>query len=87
MIETHDANHLRLALGKLYMKIEKYEEAEQMFMKFQSKDSSIPQVHLLLADLYHQTGNIDKALEEYRIAAELVDIKIADFSASLRGHV
>ncbi|MDY0093022.1 MAG: tetratricopeptide repeat protein [Candidatus Vecturithrix sp.] len=79
MIETHDANHLRLALGKLYMKIEKYEEAEQMFMKFQSKDSSIPQVHLLLADLYHQTGNIDKALEEYRIAAELVDIKIADF--------
>ena len=78
-IETHDANHLRLALGKLYMKMEKYDEAEQMFMQFQSKDSSIPQVHLLLADLYHQTGNIDKALEEYRISAELVDIKIADF--------
>ena len=61
MIEMHDANHLRLALGKLYLKMEKYEDAEQMFMKFQSKDSSIPQVHLLLADLYHQTGNIDKA--------------------------
>lgn len=79
MINTHDANHLRLALGKLYMKMEKYEDAERLFMQFQSKDSSIPQVHLLLADLYHQTGNIDKALEEYRISAELVDIKIADF--------
>lgn len=74
-----NANHLRLALGKLYMKLEKYDEAEQMFMQFQQDDSSIPQVHLLLADLYHQTGNIDKALEEYRISAELVDIKIADF--------
>jgi tetratricopeptide (TPR) repeat protein len=79
MIETHDANHLRLALGKLYLKLEKYDEAEQMFLQFQSKDSSIPQVHLLLADLYHQIGNIDKALEEYRFSAELVDIKIADF--------
>ncbi len=74
-----NANHLRLALGKLYMKLERYEDAENMFMDFQREDSSIPQVHLLLADLYHQTGNIDKALEEYRISAELVDLKIADF--------
>ena len=79
LIETHDANHLRLALGKLYLKLEKYDDAEQIFMQFQSKDSSIPQVHLLLADLYHQLGNVDKALEEYRISAQLVDIKIADF--------
>ncbi len=74
-----NANHLRLALGKLYMKLEKYTEAEQLFMDFQREDASIPQVHLLLADLYQRTGNIDKALEEYRISAELVDIKIADF--------
>ncbi len=74
-----NANHLRLMLGKLYMKMEKYDEAERMFMEFQSQDASIPQVHLLLADLYQQTGNVDKALEEYRISAELVDIKIADF--------
>jgi tetratricopeptide (TPR) repeat protein len=74
-----NANHLRLALGKLYMKLEKYDEAERMFMEFQREDASIPQVHLLLADLYQHNGNIDKALEEYRISAELVDIKIADF--------
>ncbi len=74
-----NANHLRLALGKLYMKLERYDEAEKMFIAFQSDDSSIPQAHLLLADLYHQTGNIDRALDEYRISAELVDIKIADF--------
>ena len=74
-----NANHLRLALGKLYLKLERYDEAEKLFIEFQSQDSSIPQVHLLLADLYHQTGNIDKALDEYRISAELVDIKIADF--------
>jgi tetratricopeptide (TPR) repeat protein len=74
-----NANHLRLALGKLYMKLERYDEAEKMFIEFQNEDSSIPQAHLLLADLYHQTGNIDKALDEYRISAELVDIKIADF--------
>lgn len=74
-----NANHLRLALGKLYMKLEKYDETERMFMEFQREDASIPQVHLLLADLYQRSGNIDKALEEYRISAELVDIKIADF--------
>ncbi len=34
---------------------------------------------VILADLYHRTDKIDKALEEYRFAAELVDIKIADF--------
>ncbi|MBD3308229.1 tetratricopeptide repeat protein [candidate division KSB3 bacterium] len=79
MIDAHDANHLRLALGKLYLKIEKYEDAERLFLEFQSKDTSIPQVHLLLADLYQRTGNVDKALDEYRISAELVDIKIADF--------
>lgn len=78
-----NANHLRLALGKLYMKLERFDEAERMFMDFQRGDTSIPQVHLLLADLYQQTGNIDKALEEYRISAELVDIKIADFKC---GH-
>jgi tetratricopeptide (TPR) repeat protein len=74
-----NANHLRLALGKLYMKMEKYDDAEKSFLEFQSQDASIPQVHLLLADLYQQTGNVDRALEEYRISAELVDIKIADF--------
>ncbi len=79
LIKDPNANHLRLALGKLYMKLEQYDKAESMFMEFQREDSSIPQVHLLLADLYHQTGNIDKALEEYRISAELVDLKIADF--------
>lgn len=74
-----NANHLHLGLGKLCMKLEKFDEAERMFMEFQSQDASIPQVHLLLADLYQHTGNVDKALEEYRISAELVDIKIADF--------
>ncbi len=77
--EDPNANHLRLGLGKLYMKLEKYEDAEKMFIEFQREDASIPQVHLLLADLYQRTGNIDNALEEYRISSELVDIKIADF--------
>ena len=79
MIDTHDANHLRLALGKLYLKLEAFDEAERMLLEFQSKDPSIPQVHLLLANLYQRIENIDKALEEYRFSAELVDIKIADF--------
>lgn len=79
LIEANDANHLRLALGKLYLKLELYEEAEKMLLEFQAEDQSIPQVHLLLADLYHRTDKIDKALEEYRFAAELVDIKIADY--------
>ncbi|PID56615.1 hypothetical protein CSB45_10290 [candidate division KSB3 bacterium] len=77
--KDQNANHLRLALGKLYMKLERYDDAEKMFLEFQKEDPSIPQVHLLLADLYHQSGNIDKALEEYRISAELVDLRIADF--------
>jgi lipopolysaccharide biosynthesis regulator YciM len=79
LIETQEANHLRLALGKLYLKLEIFDEAERILMEFQSKDPSIPQVHLLLADLYHRADKIDKALEEYRFSAELVDIKIADF--------
>lgn len=79
LIETHDANHLRLALGKLYLKLEMYDEAEHILLEFQTHDQSIPQVHLLLADLYHRTDKIDKALEEYRFSSELVDIKIADY--------
>jgi tetratricopeptide (TPR) repeat protein len=79
LIEAHDANHLRLALGTLYLKLELYDEAEHALLAFQSHDQSIPQVHLLLADLYHRSDKIDKALEEYRFAAELVDIRIADF--------
>ena len=79
LIEAEDANHLRLALGKLYLKLEIFDEAEVALLEFQAKDHSIPQAHLLLADLYHRTDKIDKALEEYRFAAELVDIKIADF--------
>jgi lipopolysaccharide biosynthesis regulator YciM len=79
LIDAHDANHLRLALGKLYLKLELYDEAEHVLLEFQSHDQSIPQVHLLLADLYHRSDKVDKALEEYRFASELVDIKIADF--------
>jgi len=85
LIEAEDANHLRLALGKLYMKLEVFDEAERILLEFQSQDHSIPQAHLLLADLYHRTDKIDKALEEYRFAAELVDIKIADFKCSKCG--
>lgn len=77
-----NANHLRLGLAKLYLKLEKYTEAEKMLLAFQQDDPSIPQAHLLLADLYHQTGQIEKALEEYRISSQLVDIKIADFKCS-----
>jgi lipopolysaccharide biosynthesis regulator YciM len=80
LIEARDdANHLRLALGKLYLKLEDFDAAEPTLLEFQSKDPSIPQVHLLLADLYQRTDKVDKALDEYRFAAELVDIKIADF--------
>lgn len=82
LIEDRKANHLRLALGKLYLKLEMFDEAERILLEFQSEDPSIPQVHLLLADLYYRTDKIDKALEEYRFAAELVDIKIADFKCS-----
>ena len=74
-----NANHLRLALAKLYLKMGKFEDAEKMLLEFQKDDPSIPQAHLLLADIYHQTGKIENALEEYRISAQLVDIKIADF--------
>ncbi|GAK52176.1 tetratricopeptide TPR_2 [Candidatus Moduliflexus flocculans] len=77
-----NANHLRLGLAKLYMKLEQFTEAEKMLIAFQSDDPSIPQAHLLLADVYHQTGQIEKALEEYRISSQLVDIKIADFKCS-----
>ena len=79
LIESEDANHLRLALGKLYLKLEQFDAAEPILLEFQSKDPSIPQAHLLLAELYYRTDKIDKALEEYRFSAELVDIKIADF--------
>lgn len=85
LIEDRKANHLRLALGKLYLKLEIFDEAERMLLEFQSEDPSIPQVHLLLADIYYRTDKIDKALEEYRFAAELVDIKIADFKCSRCG--
>lgn len=89
LIESRNANHLRLALGKLYLKLERFQEAEQMFQDFQRVDirvpQDIPQVHLLLADLYHRTEQIDKALEEYRISAQLVDIKIADFKCTKCG--
>ena len=85
LIETHDANHLRLALGKLYLKLEQFDLAEPMLLEFQSKDPSIPQVHLLLAELYQRTDKIEKALEEYRFSAELVDIKIADFKCGKCG--
>lgn len=79
LIHEKDANHLRLALGKLYLKLEVFDEAERILLEFLSADHSIPQAHLLLADLYQRTGKTDKALEEYRFAAQLVDIKIADF--------
>lgn len=79
LIGSEDANHLRLALGRLYLKLEIFDEAEASLLEFQAKDHSIPQAHLLLADLYQRTDKVEKALEEYRFAAELVDIKIADF--------
>jgi lipopolysaccharide biosynthesis regulator YciM len=84
-IEAQDANHLRLALGKLYLKLEMFAEAERVLLEFLSKDPSIPQAHLLLADLYQRTDKVDKALEEYRFSAELVDIKIADFKCGKCG--
>ncbi len=64
-ILVNPANHeVGVELAKAYMRLLKFEDAEKTLLRIHSRISSFPEVNSLLAQIYKNKGNLDKA-EEY----------------------
>jgi arylsulfatase A-like enzyme/cytochrome c-type biogenesis protein CcmH/NrfG len=72
----------RSTLGRLYMKLGLHQEAREVFTQMVNRNTADPRTHLQLAETLAAQGEMERAVQEYRIALTL-DPRLSEPYAAL----
>ncbi len=70
---------LQFALGKLYLRLEMLEEAEDQFRRLTEIAPSFAPAHVAVAQIAERRGDLRSALEHYRHAVDLAAVSLGEF--------
>jgi tetratricopeptide (TPR) repeat protein len=83
LLTKQDLPQLKLALARLYLRLEMREQAEEKLLDLQAKNPEIPQIYYLLATLYQRSSKTEAALEAYQTAMKLTDSRLIHFECEV----
>jgi tetratricopeptide (TPR) repeat protein len=79
-------NGLKFMLGKLYSRLEMVDDAIETLEAIDSGLYSIPDLHIAKAELYRKRNQTGRALDELRIAAEMMRLGETTFRCGACGY-